>query len=64
MVHCVETAIILAKAGLDKTVVAAGILHDTLDDSMMTEQQLRDIFGDKLANLVGGVSLETATSAS
>ena len=63
MVHCLETAIILAKAGLDKTVVAAGMLHDTLDDSMMTEQQLRDIFGDKLANLVGGVSLETVSSA-
>ncbi|CAL5399529.1 unnamed protein product [Camellia sinensis] len=31
--HCVETAVLLAVVGANLTVVAAGLLHDTLDDS-------------------------------
>ena len=33
--HCVETVVMLALIGANSTVVAAGILHDTLDDSFM-----------------------------
>lgn len=54
--HCLETAIILAECRLDKVVIAAGILHDILDDSMMDEPKLRNIFGDKVTDLVVGVS--------
>lgn len=53
--HCVETARILASTGADSTVVAAGLLHDTLDDSSFTEGQLRTDFGDEVADLVRGV---------
>ncbi|KAJ7564371.1 hypothetical protein O6H91_02G014300 [Diphasiastrum complanatum] len=56
LVHCVETALLLAAAGADTTVVAAGLLHDTLDDSDVNEEQLRSLFGDDVADLVVGVS--------
>ncbi|KAJ7562582.1 hypothetical protein O6H91_03G075200 [Diphasiastrum complanatum] len=56
LVHCVETAVILAEAGADSTIVAAGLLHDTVDDSNVDEQWLRSLFGDEVADLVIGVS--------
>ncbi|CAI5532467.1 unnamed protein product [Closterium sp. Naga37s-1] len=54
--HCVETALILVGIGADKVVVAAGLLHDVIDDTATSEQDLRDIFGDEIASLVAGVS--------
>ncbi|GJP35949.1 hypothetical protein CLOM_g6025 [Closterium sp. NIES-68] len=54
--HCVETALILAGIGADKVVVAAGLLHDVIDDTATSEQHLRDVFGDEIASLVAGVS--------
>lgn len=56
LVHCMETALILAGAGASKHVVAAGLLHDTLDDSSWDESQLKHVFGDDVASLVEGVS--------
>ncbi|KAH9320639.1 hypothetical protein KI387_015278, partial [Taxus chinensis] len=55
-VHCVETAILLASIGSSEIVVAAGLLHDTLDDTMMDSEQLSSIFGKGVAELVEGVS--------
>jgi GTP pyrophosphokinase len=54
--HCVETAVMLALIGANSTVVAAGLLHDTLDDSSMTYDDIRRAFGSGVADLVGGVS--------
>ncbi|BBN13859.1 hypothetical protein MPTK1_6g06980 [Marchantia polymorpha subsp. ruderalis] len=54
--HCVETAILLAQTGADSTVVAAGLLHDTLDDSSVDQEQLRAVFGCEIEYLVAGVS--------
>lgn len=54
--HCVETAVLLALIGANSTVVAAGLLHDTLDDSSMTYGDIRIAFGSGVADLVGGVS--------
>lgn len=56
IVHCVETALLLAAAGASKDVVAAGLLHDTLDDSLWDRTKLRVSFGDDVVNLVEGVS--------
>lgn len=56
MVHCVETAILLASTGADSTVVAAGLLHDTLDDSSMDQARLRVLAGNEIESLVSGVS--------
>ncbi|XP_028763175.1 probable GTP diphosphokinase RSH3, chloroplastic [Neltuma alba] len=54
--HCVETAVLLALIGADSTVVAAGLLHDTLDDSFVTYDYLLRTFGTGVADLVEGVS--------
>lgn len=54
--HCVETAVSLAMIGANATVVAAGLLHDTLDDSFMSHDYIRETFGAGVADLVGGVS--------
>ncbi|GFZ08132.1 RELA/SPOT homolog 2 [Actinidia rufa] len=54
--HCVETAILLAMIGASSSVVAAGLLHDTLDDSSMTYDYIFQTFGAEVADLVKGVS--------
>ena len=54
--HALETALVLAGQGLDDAVVAAGLLHDTLDDTMMTEDTLRDMFPADVVDMVVGVS--------
>ncbi|KAJ4896779.1 hypothetical protein Rs2_23573 [Raphanus sativus] len=54
--HCVETAILLAEIGANSTVVIAGILHDTLDDSFMSYDYILRTFGSGVADLVEGVS--------
>lgn len=53
--HCVETAVSLALIGANSTVVAAGLLHDALDDSSVTYNHIRRTFGDDVADLVKGV---------
>lgn len=54
--HCVETAVLLALIGANSTVVAAGLLHDTLDDSFMSYDYILRSFGAGVADLVKGVS--------
>ncbi|KAK3030938.1 hypothetical protein RJ639_036676 [Escallonia herrerae] len=54
--HCVETAVLLATIGANSTVVAAGLLHDTLDDSFMSYDYIFRTFGVGVADLVEGVS--------
>ncbi|KAF8090963.1 hypothetical protein N665_0460s0006 [Sinapis alba] len=54
--HCVETAMLLADIGANSTVVIAGILHDTLDDSFMSYDYILRTFGSGVADLVEGVS--------
>ncbi|KAG1342626.1 putative GTP diphosphokinase RSH3, chloroplastic [Cocos nucifera] len=54
--HCVETAVLLAKIGANATVVAAGLLHDTFDDSFVTYDYISRGFGADVADLVLGVS--------
>ncbi|WOL09384.1 hypothetical protein Cni_G18137 [Canna indica] len=54
--HCVETALLLAKIGANATVVAAGLLHDAVDDSFMTYDYILREFGPSIADLVEGVS--------
>lgn len=55
LLHCMETAELLAKTGANATVVAAGLLHDTLDDSFMSYDYIFRMFGAAVADLVEGV---------
>jgi GTP pyrophosphokinase len=54
--HCVAVAIILAEMRVQPAVVAAGLLHDTVEDTSVTLNDLRREFGDEIAQLVDGVT--------
>ena len=54
--HCLEVAFILAEQHLDSTTIAAGLIHDVVEDTDATLAQLREEFGDEIADLVDGVT--------
>lgn len=56
LVHPLEVAGILADMRLDEATVAAGLLHDTLEDTLTTLPELRRLFGDEVATLVEGLT--------
>ena len=47
---------ILIDLGLDVATLCAALLHDTVEDTDITDSQLREEFGDEIANLVQGVT--------
>jgi guanosine-3',5'-bis(diphosphate) 3'-pyrophosphohydrolase len=54
--HCVEVARILAQLRLDATTVATGLLHDVLEDTPATLDEVVEEFGPKIAALIDGVT--------
>jgi GTP pyrophosphokinase len=56
IIHPLCVAIILAELELDKETIAAGLLHDVLEDTVMTEDEMRAEFGDDVLLLVDGVT--------
>ncbi|MBN1120096.1 MAG: bifunctional (p)ppGpp synthetase/guanosine-3',5'-bis(diphosphate) 3'-pyrophosphohydrolase [Anaerolineae bacterium] len=56
VIHCVEVARLLIELGLDTSVIAAGLLHDIVEDTSITLEDLREEFGEEIAGLVGGVT--------
>lgn len=54
--HCVAVAIILAELKVQPVVVAAGLLHDTVEDTPITLEDIKRDFGDEVARLVDGVT--------
>ena len=54
--HPVAVSEILAELGLNTTTVVASLLHDTVEDTPYSLEQLRIDFGDEIANLVDGVT--------
>lgn len=54
--HCVAVAAILAEMRMPAEVVAAGLLHDTVEDTNIKLADLQRQFGDTVANLVDGVT--------
>ena len=54
--HSLNVALILANLGLDPVTCAAGILHDVLEDTAVTREELRAQFGDDIARVVDGVT--------
>lgn len=54
--HPVAVSEILAELGLNTTTVVASLLHDTVEDTPYSLDQLRLDFGDEVANLVDGVT--------
>ncbi len=56
VVHSVEVARLLAELGLDHHAVAAGLLHDVVEDTEWTVDDLRERFDAEIAYLVDGVT--------
>ncbi|MDO8519575.1 MAG: bifunctional (p)ppGpp synthetase/guanosine-3',5'-bis(diphosphate) 3'-pyrophosphohydrolase [Deltaproteobacteria bacterium] len=56
VVHPLEVANILAEMQMDVSSIAAGILHDTLEDTDATKEEITSIFGPDIAELVDGVT--------
>ncbi|NUM48868.1 MAG: bifunctional (p)ppGpp synthetase/guanosine-3',5'-bis(diphosphate) 3'-pyrophosphohydrolase, partial [Anaerolineales bacterium] len=54
--HCIAVADILAGLRVPPAVVAAGLLHDTVEDTPLTLEDIRADFGDEIARLVDGVT--------
>lgn len=54
--HCVAVAAILAELRVPVDVVIAGLLHDTVEDTTVTLEDIRNDFGDDVARLVDGVT--------
>ena len=54
--HPVAVTQILAELGLNETTLIAALLHDTVEDTRYSLEQLRGDFGDEIANLVDGVT--------
>jgi guanosine-3',5'-bis(diphosphate) 3'-pyrophosphohydrolase len=54
--HPVAVTQILAELGLNETTLIASLLHDTVEDTPYSLEQLRADFGDEIANLVDGVT--------
>ncbi|MBO0834923.1 MAG: bifunctional (p)ppGpp synthetase/guanosine-3',5'-bis(diphosphate) 3'-pyrophosphohydrolase, partial [Actinobacteria bacterium] len=54
--HPLAVAIILAELGMPHEVIGAALLHDTVEDTTYTVDQLREDFGEDIAELVDGVT--------
>ena len=61
IIHPLNVALILAELELDKESIAAGLLHDVLEDTVMTYDELKEQFGQDVADLVDGVTKLTQT---
>ena len=56
IIHPLTVAYILAELGADADTICAGLLHDTIEDSNTTKEEIAENFGSDVANLVDGVT--------
>lgn len=56
IIHPLSVGCLLANAGEDADVIAAGFLHDTVEDTDVTLEQIRHEFGNDVAEIVDGCS--------
>ena len=56
LVHPLEVALVLAEMRMDPVAVAAGLLHDSVEDTSVTIVDIRKEFGEQVAHIVEGVT--------
>ena len=56
LAHPASVALILAEQKLDSVTIAAGLLHDVLEDTTITKETIKKEFGEEIALLVDGVT--------
>ena len=56
LVHPLEVACVLAEMKLDPIAIAAGLLHDSVEDTSVTIIDIRKEFGEQVAHIVEGVT--------
>ena len=56
IIHPIDVAEILAELGMDTNTIAAGLLHDVLEDTDCTYKEMSDMFNEEIASLVNGVT--------
>jgi GTP pyrophosphokinase len=56
LVHPLEVAGLLADMRMDVVTLCAGLLHDTVEDTLTTVEEIRRLFGDEVAVLVEGLT--------
>lgn len=54
--HCAEVGYLLAQAGMDSRAIAAGLLHDTIEDAGVKPMTIEEQFGKEVLTLVEGVT--------
>ena len=54
--HCLETALILTQLRMDVETLAAGFLHDAVEDAEISIEEITDHFGEEVGRLVDGVT--------
>ena len=64
LVHPLEVAGVLAELKLDEASIVTGLLHDTIEDTLATLEELTELFGSEIAQLVDGVTKLSKFSAS
>jgi len=56
LVHPLQVATILAEMQLDTTAIVAGLLHDAVEDTSVTVEEIQTEFGEQVAHIVEGVT--------
>ena len=56
IVHPLNVAYILADVGLDDSTICAALLHDVVEDTEVTDQDIRKMFSEEIADMVSGVT--------
>src|ERR671925_1199148 len=64
LIHPLAVADFLADMKLDAVAVAAGLLHDVVEDTLTTIERIRELFGPEVAHVVEGVTKISAISFS
>ena len=56
IIHPLHVAMILAELQMDDQSICAGLLHDVLEDTSVTEEEMKQEFGEEITTLVDGVT--------